>query len=307
MAQFRVAILGASGIGKFHFREFVRAGTDVTSILGSSRESAEKTADVLAREFDLRLRAYFELDTLLASERLDAVSICTPPELHYDQAKKCLSAGLHVLCEKPFVLNSASNNSHLAAELIELAKKQRRIISVNTQWPSVLGALQPFVGISKVNDFFMYSQPGTRGKAMLADHLPHANSILVRLIPAGHAEEIRFSVSSAEEIDVYFKYKRDTLSCTVHYKFKFKADRPRDLKFSINGVEFKRKIGEGYRQRIVTGTTEIDIEDPFKVSIEMFIGAIASKNLPLISAQEIIENMQLQDKIIKAYASKDEE
>lgn len=303
MANLKIAVLGASGVGKFHFREFIRAGAQVTAILGSSYETAERTAALLSSEFGLRPKAYSELGALIEAERPDAASVCTPPQLHYDQAKMCLAAGLHVLCEKPFVLNSDGDASGLATELVLLAKRRGRVITVNTQWPSVLRYVQPFVDVSTVKSFFMYTQPGVRGAGMLGDHLPHANSMLVKLVPDGRAQDIEFLVSSPEEMDVNFEYRTRGSPCAVRYKFKFKAARPRDLEFSINGVEFKRHIGEGYRQKLVTGKTEIDIEDPFKTSIGTFVGAIEGRSSPLISTQEIIENVRLQDRIIKAYIS----
>jgi len=307
MARLKIAILGARGIGRFHFREFIRAGTEVTAILGSSRETTEKTAGDLYSEFGLRPKAYFELDALLEAERPDAVSICTPPGVHYDQAKRCLGAGLHVLCEKPFVLHPSRNTSDGAIELITLALQQRRIITVNTQWPSVLRYVPPLVDISTVKNFFMYTQPGVRGVGMLWDHLPHANSMLIKLIPGGHAERIQLLVHSPEEMDVSFEYcTRDSL-CAAGYQFKFKVDRPRDVRFSINGVGFERRIEEPYQQKLVTGKTEIDIEDPLKTSIEMFIGAIEGRNSPLITPREIIENVRLQDEIIEVYRAKNGE
>ena len=48
---------------------------------------------------------------------LDAIVISTPPITHFQIAKECMLNGLHVLVEKPMVLNSYD-----AEELIELAK-----------------------------------------------------------------------------------------------------------------------------------------------------------------------------------------
>src|SRR3989344_8952594 len=96
-----IAILGASGIGKFHARDFQKAGCEVVAILGSTEESAARTATKLRDDFNIEARPYCDLETLLLSEKLDAVSICTPSELHALQVRKCLRAGLHVLCEKP--------------------------------------------------------------------------------------------------------------------------------------------------------------------------------------------------------------
>lgn len=301
MAKLKIAVLGASKIGKFHFREFINAGVDVVAILGSSEQTAAKTAESLYSEFNVHSKPYFELDKLIEAENLDAVSVCTPPNLHYIQAKKCLEAGLHVLCEKPFVLNSYSDNYDKAKKLVELSEKQGRILTVNTQWPSILDYIKNQVDLSRLKSFFMYTQPGDSGINMLTDHLPHTNSMVVKLIPGGYAKDITFSKNSQKDIDVFFKYINKNLKCDINYKFAYKADRSRKIIFSFNGLEFKREIGENYQQRLVTNKTEFDIEDPFKITIKKFVGAIKGKNYPLVSKTEIIENMALQDRIIAEY------
>ena len=40
----KIAILGASGIGKFHAREFNNLGWKIVAILGSSKSTSKKTA-----------------------------------------------------------------------------------------------------------------------------------------------------------------------------------------------------------------------------------------------------------------------
>ncbi|MBI4375005.1 MAG: Gfo/Idh/MocA family oxidoreductase [Elusimicrobia bacterium] len=63
-------------------------------------------------------RLYSSFDELLESETaLDFVVVATPPALHSAQALAALQRGLHVLCEKPLVLD---------AQALELLKKQAR-------------------------------------------------------------------------------------------------------------------------------------------------------------------------------------
>lgn len=52
-----------------------------------------------------RVELYDNLDKMLEKAKLDAVSITLPTYLHADSSIKSLSAGLHVLCEKPMALN----------------------------------------------------------------------------------------------------------------------------------------------------------------------------------------------------------
>ena len=43
-----------------------------------------------------------------AGARIDFVDICTPPALHFDPLMTAMGAGWHALCEKPFLLDTAS-------------------------------------------------------------------------------------------------------------------------------------------------------------------------------------------------------
>ena len=51
----KVIIVGASGIGRIHVREFARAGAKVLGIVGRNRDRAQQTVARLNREFDLDL------------------------------------------------------------------------------------------------------------------------------------------------------------------------------------------------------------------------------------------------------------
>ena len=65
-----------------------------------------------------------DLEAVLA-QKVDLVVLATPNTSHYPLAKQCLLAGCHVVVDKPFTTTLAE-----AEELVELAKKQRRLITV---------------------------------------------------------------------------------------------------------------------------------------------------------------------------------
>jgi predicted dehydrogenase len=53
------------------------------------------------------VRTYESMEKLLADEKLDFIDICTPPDLHLSALRAGVSAGLHLVCEKPFAPTSA--------------------------------------------------------------------------------------------------------------------------------------------------------------------------------------------------------
>jgi predicted dehydrogenase len=107
-----VAIVGTGGIAGFHAEALAAQG--------------ERARIVAATDVDARTLATFEskwsvpagypsLDELLAHEKPDLVTLCTPPGLHAPQAISCLSQGISVLCEKPPVLSLAELDAIAAA------------------------------------------------------------------------------------------------------------------------------------------------------------------------------------------------
>ncbi len=69
------------------------------------------------------------LEDVLALPEVEAVTISTPPFLHYEMAKKVLQAGKHLLLEKPVTLNVAE-----ARELADLAETQGVVALVDFEF-----------------------------------------------------------------------------------------------------------------------------------------------------------------------------
>ncbi|WP_321781567.1 Gfo/Idh/MocA family oxidoreductase [Paraburkholderia sp. J94] len=70
------------------------------------------------------VRNYADIGALLTAERdLDAVSLCAPPQVRYEQARAALEAGKHVMLEKP----PGASVSEVEA-LRELAKQHKRTL-----------------------------------------------------------------------------------------------------------------------------------------------------------------------------------
>lgn len=65
-----------------------------------------------------------DVDTLLAEVKsLDAISICTPPQAHFEAALAALRAGKHVMLEKP----PAATTRHIALLQAEAARRGRTL------------------------------------------------------------------------------------------------------------------------------------------------------------------------------------
>ncbi|MBQ1787729.1 MAG: Gfo/Idh/MocA family oxidoreductase [Erysipelotrichaceae bacterium] len=69
-----------------------------------------------------KIRVYTDLDELASDPEIQAVYIASPNRFHYEQSRKMLLAGKHVLCEKPITLKEAD-----LKELTDLAGEKHLV------------------------------------------------------------------------------------------------------------------------------------------------------------------------------------
>jgi predicted dehydrogenase len=91
--------------------------TEVIAVYHRNLEKAREIADKFKIPYGLD-----SLSEILALPDLDAVTLSTPPFLHYDMAKEVIKAGKHLLIEKPLTLNVQQTK-----ELYDLAQENQVI------------------------------------------------------------------------------------------------------------------------------------------------------------------------------------
>lgn len=97
MKKYNLGIIGAGMYGKILMKYFKQDGRANITWVNSASEGTTKSA---AEEFGVEKWSTDYRDVLVDSA-VDAVVIATPPYLHADQLEAALSAGKHVLLEKP--------------------------------------------------------------------------------------------------------------------------------------------------------------------------------------------------------------
>lgn len=100
--QIGVAVVGTGFGQKIHIPGFKHHHrTEVVAVYNRDLNKAKQIAD----EHQIYY-AYSDLDKILSLSEVDAVSISTPPFLHYKMAKQVLEANKHLLLEKPMAMNA---------------------------------------------------------------------------------------------------------------------------------------------------------------------------------------------------------
>jgi predicted dehydrogenase len=121
------AVIGGGFIGPVHVEALRRIGVPVVGLLGGSPERAQATA----RRLGIR-RVYRDLDELLGDERVGIVHVASPNAHHFEQARRVLESGRHVICEKP--LASSSGETAALRALAESRPSQAAAVNYNIRY-----------------------------------------------------------------------------------------------------------------------------------------------------------------------------
>lgn len=125
----RTGLVGYGLAGKVFHAPFLEAdpGFSLDAIV-----TADESRSADARADHPRARVVGSFDDILRSSRdFDLVVLATPPRFHFEQARAAMEAGLAVVVDKPFVLDSAEGE-----RLIEISEECGRPLMVfqNRRW-----------------------------------------------------------------------------------------------------------------------------------------------------------------------------
>lgn len=129
----RVALAGAGAFGIKHLDGLKEIDdVEVTSVIGREFDKTRAVAD----EYGIG-HVTTDLDETLARDDVDAVILCTPTQMHADQAIACMQAGKHVEVEIPLCDSLADGRAVVAKQaetgLVAMCGHTRRF-NPSHQW-----------------------------------------------------------------------------------------------------------------------------------------------------------------------------
>lgn len=122
--KLRLAFIGAGGIAGTHMRCF-KEMDDVEMV--AMADISEAALERRSKEYGIA-DCFADYETMLSKVRPDAVSVCTPNGLHAPAAIASLTAGAHVIVEKPMAMNARE-----ATAMLDTARKHRRKLVIGFQ------------------------------------------------------------------------------------------------------------------------------------------------------------------------------
>jgi predicted dehydrogenase len=125
--EVQIAVVGLGFMGVTHLKAYQQIpGARIVAVCDALRQPEDGvltgvggnvgTDDAVRLDMS-EVKAYRELDEVLADARVDLVDICLPTAAHPSCSIAALKAGKHVVCEKPLARTSA-----LAREIVEAAE-----------------------------------------------------------------------------------------------------------------------------------------------------------------------------------------
>ncbi len=280
MKKIRIAIIGGGRIGINHARIFNNLNTEIASIVCQTKYSASKVKSSLKTNFGIHTEAFSNLDEALKNS-IDAVSICTPPQFHFDQIISAFDLKLPVFCEKPLFWDNPFSLRKTSKKLKLLENHSFRNIYVNTSNVELLKSIGkdlPPIDQVKSFTFSFYTRGVHTFENIAVDLLPHGLSLIIDYFGDKTISNFKWELS------------RRKFSCNFNYgnilvKFKFHEKHNAEKLFSlkINNLFFKRfQKGEGdsycvFMKNINEGSI-FPCEDPFVTYIKKFIANCQIRN-----------------------------
>jgi predicted dehydrogenase len=120
--QIRFGIIGCGQVSRVGHGPAISADSRAMLVAVVDPDADNRAS--FARRFKVS-HAYKNHKEMFAKERLDAVIIATPPWLHREIFEDCISASVHILCEKPLATTHADSR-----RMIELAEGHDKIVQI---------------------------------------------------------------------------------------------------------------------------------------------------------------------------------
>src|SRR6266700_2310124 len=304
MRKIRVGVVGVGHIGSNHARLYPEIpSADFTAVydLDLARGHA------IGRKFNALTAK--SLDEFV--ERVDAASIATPTNTHYEVARSLLARGKHLLIEKPITDNAAH-----AGELAELAAQNGLVLQVGhvERFNPVLSALEERLTHPRFIEAHRLSPYPERSTdiGVVLDLMIHDLEIILHLVrsPVQTIDAVGVAVLSRGE-DIANARLRFEDGCVANItSSRISPERMRKIRVfqedAYLSLDYEKQSGEIYRResgKIMRDKVPIQREEPLKQQLVSFIECASTGRQPRVSGFQATAALELAVEITKRIGS----
>jgi predicted dehydrogenase len=308
----RVAVVGAGEFGRNHVR--VWRGTEGAELVGVVDTNADRAAKV-AEEFGTRV---LPDASVLAAEKVDAVSLAVPTSQHAHAGCKLLAAGHDVLVEKPM---AASLDE--ADQLIAAAQRAGRILQIGhvERFNPAVGAAQKIVSrpmFFEVHRLGVFT-PRSLDIDVVYDVMIHDLDILLALVNAEVADLKAVGIPViTDKVDIAharIEFSNGTVANLTASRVS--TERVRKMRFfqehEYISIDFARQDVLRVRVKPSSSQTpgtdaqpEIGFEklpavpeEPLKAELRSFLDSVRSRRAPLVDGAAGRRALALADRVME--------
>jgi inositol oxygenase len=221
--KLNIAIIGAGRAGYFHVQSLLRFSSfNLVYLVDTNLDKANN----LQKIYGSCCQVTDDIDIMLADNSISAVIIATSTPTHYHLTIKCLSAGKHVLCEKPlenitecFKLAKEKNTHLLVAYHKRFDKSYQEIIKKIKMYGSQIEIKN--IKMTLKDNFIPPLEYLQTSRGIVKDMLTHDIDIInllmrfqipSEIVAITHTEDKKLAaINEIEDIEVLMKYDCGTL------------------------------------------------------------------------------------------------
>ncbi len=303
-----IALIGArrahQGLGPFVAKYLRQTGAEIPAFVGTSKANNDLAAEELRSIAGLDCEGFTDLDSLLKKYKVDAIAILSPPETHAPYLEQALRNGLHVLCEKPFVLNGRNAAKDVEPLLADF-EKAGLMVGENCQWPRLLPSFVELFGPESLRapeSFAMGLSPSSSGVDMGADSLSHPLSLLQAQDPGpAHISQVQVQMLAPDgpcRVQFCFHGQSRNLQCTIHLQDSPQRPRPAWLQFDSSRADRLIRASD-YAIFLADGNRQVRAPDPMEIHLREFVidlertlsGAPPKSTSPLLDRARMLTDL----------------
>jgi predicted dehydrogenase len=304
MNKLRVGVVGVGHIGSNHARLYAEMPT--AEFAGLYDVDLAK-ANAIARKY--RTTAGQSLEEFTAM--VDAASVATPTNTHYEIARHLLARGKHLLIEKPITDNTAN-----ATELAELAAQNGLVLQVGhvERFNPILSALEKRLTHPRFIEAHRLSPYPERSTdiGVVLDLMIHDLEIILHLVrsPVQSIDAVGVPVLNPGE-DIANARLRFENGCVANVtSSRISPERMRKIRVfqedAYLSLDYEKQSGEIYRReagKIIRNKVEVAREEPLKSQLASFIECASTGRAPRVSGLQATAALELAVEITKRIAS----
>jgi len=289
MAKINVGVVGVGYLGSSHARVYSQLrNVNLVCVCDIDKKRAKKIAK--------KRRVWYFPDYHTLFDKVDAVSIAVPTNLHYAIAREFLKNKIHVFIEKPM-----TDTIQEAEELVDIANSKHLILQVGhiERFNPVVRAVEPH--LKNVKFIECHRQGPFRKKkrvkdvGVVLDLMIHDIDIILSLVKSEVEliEAVGIStISPYEDVaNVRLEFKNGVIADINASRIT--KEEVRKIKISqensyiiLDYLHQDAHIVKNIDGRILKEKIKTEKREPLKLELKSFISCIQNKTKPIVSGEE---------------------